>query len=279
MRPTSIPVAPDQPDQANYPVDALALFKTFTRDTYLSTFGVQAPAWDPARPPKFWFDSSVDATSFGSVSYTVFRASGARFEPLALAASEAASINLPGALSYAPYVIAPTSANRAGAPITPQWLSLQAEAIHLMTQFGGSGLMDVGAIGTNPVLYPASENRRMWTFTVAGTPLNAGMLLAAQNAAGVGAPGQWNLASPGNPVWISTPAPTGLDDTRPAVALPVRALLPNEKLVPSPFGLGSATVVRMDFGGTSGANQGDGFTAADRNVLAAIFGLVSKSGS
>ena len=112
-----------------------------------------------------------------------------------------------------------------------------------------------------------------------GGDVSGSIAIAAQNAAGVGAPGQWNLVSPGNPVWISTPAPTGLDDTRPAVAVPVRALLPNERLVPSPFGLGSATVVRSDFGETSSTNQGDGFTAADRNVLAAIFGLVSKSGS
>ena len=276
MTPTSIPVAPSQPAQANYAVEALALFKTFTRDSYLTALGVQAAAWDPSRSSKFWFDSSVDPTSSTPVSYNVFNASAASFVQLSLPASVAATVNLPGALSYAPYVIAPTTANRSGAPITPQWLSLQADAIQLMTQFGGSGLMDIGAIGTNPVLYPATESRRMWTFTVAGTPLNAGMLLAAQNFAGVGAPGHWSFASPGNPSWVSTPAPTVLDDTRAAVAVPVRALLANEKLVPSPFGLGSATVVRTDFGGASGAGQGDGFTAADRTVLEMIYSLVSK---
>lgn len=279
MNPTSVPVAPVQPNQANYPVSALSLFQDYTRDGYLVAFGVQAPAWSPARAAKYWFDSTVDSASSAPVSYSVFDAASATFQTLTLSASEAATVNLPGAVSYAPDVIAPTAANRSGAPVTPQWLSLQADAAQLMTQLGGSGLMDVGAIGTNPVVYPASEPRRMWTFTLNGTPLNVGMLLVSQNLEGIGAPGHWDLSKPGNPIWVSTPAPTGLDDTRAAIAMPVRSLLANEKLMPSPLGLGSATIVRTDFGSASSALQADGFTVADRALLQQILGVLTRSGA
>jgi hypothetical protein len=275
MRPTSVPVVPAQPNRSNYPVEALALFQTFSRDSYLSTFGVQAAAWNPARAPKYWFDSTVDASA-SSVSYVVFNPAAASFQTLTLTGAEAATVNLPGTLSYAPYVIAPTKANRAGAPITPQWLSLQADAMNLMAQLGGSGLMDVGAVGSNPVLYPSDEPRRMWTFVLNGTPINAGLLLAMQNAAGVGAPGHWDLSSPGNPSWVSTPPPTRADDPSTAVPLPLRALLPNERLVPSPLGLGSASVVRDDMGANGGVAGGDAFTAADRATLQKILDAVTK---
>ena len=62
MTPTSVPVVPAQPVQANYSAAQLGLFQTFTRDSYLATFGVQAPVWDPTRVDKYWFDSTVDPT-------------------------------------------------------------------------------------------------------------------------------------------------------------------------------------------------------------------------
>jgi hypothetical protein len=55
--PVSQPVIPPQPNQLYYGVSALALFQTFTRDTYLSAFGIQAPPYDPTRVIKTWFDS------------------------------------------------------------------------------------------------------------------------------------------------------------------------------------------------------------------------------
>ena len=273
----SVPVVPTQPDLANYAVDALALFQTFSRDSYLVTFDVQAPAWNPAWPAKYWFDSTVDAASAATVSYTVFDSASTSFEQLPLSAAEAASVNLPGAVSYPAYVIAPTAATRGGPPVNPSWLSLQADAAALMTQLGGSNLVDSGVTDTplDPVVYPATELRRMWEFMLAGTPLNAGLLLAAENASGLGAPGQWNLTSPGSPVWAPTVIPTGVDDTRPSVAMPLRSLLANEELVPSPLGLGGATIVRTDLA----AAQGQGYTAADRALLQQIYNLVVKLGS
>ena len=275
MNPTSVPAIPAQPDQASYGPDALALFRTYTRDTYLAAFGVQAPAWDVSRAPKFWFDSTVDVSAPSNVAvYKVVDSTSGTpaLRQLVIPAAEAAAVNLPGAVTYAPYVVAPTGTTRAGAGVNPQYLSLQADASQLMQELGGSGLSDDGASAQFPAIYPANEARRMWTFLMAGNPVNAGMLLAARNSGGVGAPGKWDLST-GFPQWIAAAAaPTGLDDPRAARPMPVRDLLANEQLQAEPLGLGGALVVRTDL---TQANT-TGFTPDDRKLLQQIFALVSK---
>jgi hypothetical protein len=275
MNPTSVPVIPAQPDQASYGPDALALFKTFTRDRYLAAFGVQAPAWDVSRPPKFWFDSTVDVSAPSNVAvYKVIDSSSGAptLRQFVIPAAEAASVNLPGAVTYAPYVVAPTQTARLGSGVNPQYLSLQADATALMTKLGGSGLADDGASGQYPAIYPSNELRRIWTFVFSGNPVNAGLLLAAWNAGGVGAPGQWDLSS-GFPQWIpAAAAPTGLDDRRAARPMPVRDLLANEGLRAEPLGLGGALVVRTDLA----QSNGTGFTPDDRKLLQQIYAVVSK---
>jgi len=265
-------VAPPQPDEASYSTNALALFQTYTRASYFAAFGVQAAPWNPALLSKFWFDSTVDVSSPSNLAvYTVADPALPTFDQLSIPAIEAANVNLPGMFVYPPYVIAPTDATKGGDQVNPEWLSLLADATALMTLFGGSDLVDAGDTLLDPLVYPADELRRMWQFTLGGVPLNAGTLLATQNAGGVGAPGQWNLSS-SNPVWVPAPAaPTGLDDTRPPRPMPLRALLPNEELVAVPLGLGGAMVVRTDL-----AAQEAGFTAADRVVLQQIYNLVSQ---
>ena len=66
--PVSQPVIPPQPNQQYYGVSALALFQTFTRETYLSAFGIQAPSYDPTRVIKTWFDSTVDTSNPSNVA-------------------------------------------------------------------------------------------------------------------------------------------------------------------------------------------------------------------
>src|SRR5260370_36767745 len=117
MNPTSVPVVPVQPDQTTYGPDALALFKTFTRDTYLAAFGVQAPTWDASRPPKFWFDSTVDASAPSNVAvYKAIDSSSGTpaLRQLVIPAAEAAAVNLPGRGPYPPYVGAPLGTTAAG---------------------------------------------------------------------------------------------------------------------------------------------------------------------
>lgn len=58
MNPTSVPVIPQQPDQAEYPATELQTLQTFTYESYLTAAGA-APPWDATRPEQYWFDSSA----------------------------------------------------------------------------------------------------------------------------------------------------------------------------------------------------------------------------
>src|SRR5271154_5931030 len=72
--PVSQPVIPAQPDLLAYGIQELALFVSYTRDSYLAAFGVQAPAWDPTRVKKTWFDTTVDASN--AINVAVYKIVG-----------------------------------------------------------------------------------------------------------------------------------------------------------------------------------------------------------
>jgi hypothetical protein len=268
--PFSRPIAPIQPNAEFYSIHELALFKTYTRESYRAAFGVEAPAYDPARPVKSWFDSTADMTHPDNVA--VYRIVGRdqnnqwTTRQLVLSAREAATPNLTGEIRYAPYVVAPTNTLRAGSTIHPVYLSLESEARGFMAQFDGSDLGDEGESGIFPITYPADEPRRLWYFMYRGRPVNAGALLNSRNRKGMGAPGHWDVSS-GEPMWIpDPPAATGADDTRPPRELPIRDLLPNEKLQAT---LLDVTVVRTDKQKESEQSSGR-FTAEDRLMLQQI---------
>nr|MDP9112733.1 hypothetical protein [Acidobacteriota bacterium] len=109
--PVSLPVAPPQPDEASYSPAALALFQEYTRESYRAAFGVDAPAWDPARQFKTWFDSSVFTPQPNTIAYQIFGQNPAGawgFQTLTLLLADAAAVNLPGAITYPQYVVQPT---------------------------------------------------------------------------------------------------------------------------------------------------------------------------
>lgn len=274
--PTSLPVIPPQPDLLAYGIQELGLFKTCTRGSYVSTFGVQAPAWDPTRVTKTWFDTSVDASDPANVAVYKIAAPDQNgvwaLRQMVLPAQEAATVNLPGAVTYAPYAIAPTQTSTGGALIDPVYLSLEADAQALMTTLGGSGLVAETGNAAFPILYPPDEPRRVWDFTVNGVSCNAGTLLAAEHANGIGAPGSWQTTATG-PAWVpAPPALTGVNDARPARPMPLRDLLPNETLQ---AGLMGVSVVRTDLQQQQNAQAGE-FTPDDRATLQQIYQIVSK---
>ena len=286
MKPISEPAAQPQPDLEVYGPDALALFQTFTRDSYRALFGVEASPWDPSRPTKTWFDSSVfdstvDTSASGHVaSYKMVDrdANGAwSILPLSMPAFEAANVNFPGAVVYHSYSVNPTNATRGGSPINPLYLSLEADARSLMPALAATSLIDEGATAIFPVVYPPEEQRRMWAILLsASRPVNVGALLQMRNAKGLGAPGHWDLSSAG-PVWVADPpAPTGFDDSRPARPVPVRDLLPNEQLHPGAMGFG-AEVVRIDLR-LEAAKRSGAFTPDDRKMLEDVHRIVTRLG-
>ena len=269
--PISQPAAPPQPSQAFYGVQELELFKTFTRETYRSAFGVEPPLYDPARVIKAWFDSTVDTSNPGNVVvYKIVaqdQSGNWGLRQMVMPALEAATVNLTGAPSYPPYVVAPTKATRGGSGINALYLSLSSEADEIKNEIGALSLLDEGNTAVFPVVYPSDEPRRAWDAVFKGQPLNVGLLLAAKNANGVGAPGHWDTSG-SDAVWVpDPPPPTGLDDTRPPRPIPVRDLLPNEQLQSGLMGVG---VIRTDL------QQASGFSAADRATLQQVFQIVSK---
>lgn len=277
--PVSQPVIPAQPDTLAYSTEDLALFVSYTRASYLSAFGVQAPAFDPTRLIKTWFDTTVNTSNAGNVAtYNIVGqdASGNwGIQQMVIPASEAATVNLTGAVTYPAYVIAPTQATSGGALINPLYLSLQTDAQALMTELGGTGLYDEGASGALPIVYPSNEPRRVWDFLVNGNVMNAGALIASMNANGVGYPGSWQTQT-GAPVWVpDAAAPTGADDTSAPRPMPVRGLLPNEELQ---TGLMGVVVVRTDLQQQQAEAEGQ-FTPDDRATLQQIYQIVSALSS
>jgi hypothetical protein len=272
----SVPVTPPEPNLLAYGIQELSLFTSYTRDSYLAAFGVQAPAWDPTRVRKSWFDSTVDTSSPTNVAVYNFAAPNAvnvyAIQQMVLPASDAATVNLPGAITYPTYVVASSDATRAGVGLNPNYLSLESDAQTLMTTLGGTQLIDEGLGTAFPTVYPLDEPRRLWAVLFNGLPLNAGLLLLMQNANGIGAPGRWDTST-GDPTWIPAPAPpTGLNDTRTPRPMPCRSLLPNEEFQ---NGLMGVSIVRTDLQNQQNQQAGE-FTPDDRATLQQIFNIISQ---
>ena len=192
---------------------------------------------------------------------------------MVIPASEASLVNLPGAVQYPPYLVAPTRATRTGSLLNPIYFSLEADARSLMREVGGKDLIDQGADAIFPTTYPLDEPRRLWVFQFNGYAANAGTVLYERHSRGVNAPGQWDLSGTG-PSWVPAPAgPTGLDDRRPPRDMPLRDLLPNERLQ---AGLMLETSVFRTDRSSIPQTDGDRFTAADRGVLQQILQIVSR---
>ena len=273
--PVCFPSARPQPAEVAYGVDALELFPSFTRNSFRQAFGVDAPAWNPAFPAKYWFDSSVSAAQ-GNYNYVAPDGDGGFvLQQQTLSAAEAKAVNIPGAIVYAKYEIAPTDSSRGpGTFVNPVLLSLESEARALKDELGAAGYLDEGATSMFPVIYPRSEERRMWAvlYNSGERQKNVGALLQLRHAAGVDSPGHWDMSS-GNPLWVAAPAAaTGLDDTRPSRPVPLRALFQNEVLRPlvSGFGVVSPQVVRLDLE-TETAKRNGAFLPEDRQMLQEIY--------
>src|SRR6202040_4299883 len=84
-------------------------------------------------------------------------------QQIAMPAQEAATVNLPGAVQYPPYVVAPTLGTRGGSILNPIYLSLESDAQALMTELGGANLQQED-LASFPASYPSDELRRPWFF-------------------------------------------------------------------------------------------------------------------
>lgn len=243
----SKPVVPEQPGVALYPPDKLELFPRLTRATYQEQYGTAPAAWDKSRRIKRWFDTSVLENFSGDpenevVAYDVFDAkSETGTRRMVLTVAEASTPNLPGKMVYPKYVVAPTPALIV-TPVTGETQGLNSnticayrEAVALAAELGlGPDAVRESALGGLFRVEWNGEERRAWVIAWRGENLQVSLLLKLKYANGVGAPGRWNLDAT-SPTWMSEAQETGEQDTRPEVPIPVRKLLPGEK-VASGFG-------------------------------------------
>jgi hypothetical protein len=282
--PTCTPQNPPQPDQPIYGFIALQTVPTFTRPSYLNAFGVQPLDFDATKPPKFWFDSTVDLSSPENIAvYQTVQLDGitASIVQLQMPATQAASVNIPGLITYPPYVIQPTTATLGGQPFNADVLSDLQDAINMAASFGlGSSTVFDGDPTFGPFLvdYPAAEPRRQWMILFKGAAVSVGILLSSMNAKGIGSPGAWDLTG-SQPVWVPVPPPpdgitSGVPLSATTVPIPVRPLLPNEEIVST---LGGAMIARTDMS-SAATNSGSGFGPADRATLLWIQQALQQAG-
>jgi hypothetical protein len=295
--PESLPVIPAQPNLPDYGFGFLALFESYTRASYLAAFGVQAPNWDATQAPKAWFDTSGTSPST-YLAPNLLAASGSSAvqpltvidavtgQPRALTLEEAAAVNIPGLISYPPYVIAPSDAIQpsTGAILNPTYLSTFAQAVQLAIAWGvpatfgvpGATIVDMDPGGDQAYVYPATEARRWYGVIFNGLPLTVGTELAQMNSQGVGYPGQWNLAAAVGPTFeFSAALPdgisTGVAPAGSAIPCPIRALLPTEYFEQV---LGGSEILNTNLiqppSATGGTVTVGDFTSADRATLASM---------
>jgi hypothetical protein len=266
------PTVKPQPNEKTYSVADIYTFKSYTRDSFESAFGVQPPAFNPAKPVKTWFDTTVNSAS---ASYVTLDLNSLKNITLTLSKEDAASVNLPGSYRYPSYIIRPSEclmqAKNAPLPpsqINPLYLSTRAEADKLAVEVGGTVVLatDLGnSLSDFAVACPANEPRAVWEVVFRGKPVSAGGLLANKNIAGVGAPGAWDLTGD-TPVWKPSSIPTSSSNY---MRVPVRLLFPNEKFSATPFGV---YVQRTDMDDPNGG----GFLLSDRATLNEILRIVRE---
>jgi hypothetical protein len=270
---TSIPTIPAPPDGQAYGLGNLKMVQGYTRQGYEAAFGVQAPDFNAALPPKSWFDSTAVAGTPSTYQTVVSGADGQppQYVSFTLPGEQAASVNLPGNRHYDVWVAPPTGATRAGylgsqVPINPVYLATSEQAQSLAKALGGtvSEYMD----GMFPLSYPANEARRYYVVVIGETQYPAGTLLRDMYQKGVGAPGHW-VNEVGNPHWVSEYVPSQqLTSNVPEVSYPMRQLNPDEHFIKTgPGGM----VIQVVHGVLPIEKQASGgFTDADRRVLMAI---------
>lgn len=264
------PLPPVQPDTQEYSFTDLNLFLDLSIDppvapipwpqligaaaqqaaniraAYKALTGVDAPDWNAALPAKYWEDpAQAGMPGPNVVDYSIANPGLGTFSTLQILCSSAAAVNIPGLRVRPPYVIAPTlalnmTAGNPGAPINALYLSSLADATALAAEWG---LPAAAVVDASPAEITWNlETRRFYDVVWNGVAQSAGVAIAQQNANGLNPDGTWSSAGSWSflgtgPSWDASPLPVdGISAgvaAGPAVAVPVRALLANEKIIMS----------------------------------------------
>lgn len=279
-----VPTPQPQPSTATYSVKVLDLLPSYTRETYESTFGKQAPAFDPNRAPKSWFDSTA-----GAAPKTYNNVNTAQATPVwttfTLSGPEAATVNLPGLPHFPKFVNPVTNSNvtfkcnlpncaATQAPIGQQ--STLAEAQAMLAEIGDPNLTitDVGVSKPGCVFcYSKNDPGSSVSIYYIGS-MNVADYWPNRNVNGVGYPGKWTKSFTGVYQFVPDVLTDGSNSTFQPIPVPERTLLANEKFKTVILGLIPVSVLsRTDVvdtdpqTGGNGNSSGGGFTDADRLLL------------
>jgi len=240
VAPISLPSKPAQPSGSTYAANLLWEFETFSRESYLARFGVQAPPFDPAKKVKTWFDSTSGLPSVVAYTVAVKPRDQSQIAQISMPWTEASTVNLPGAYKYDSWVDTPTDARLE--ITTPGGTSLvEFETLQLSDAADARAVAaELGGVVTRIDYTNASyrdkwfgETRRRWMVTVPATQQYpeyqdfAGELLRLR---GGNAPGYWTRRENGSFEWHTSPDPgIAALATQPAAwPVPIRALYPDE---------------------------------------------------
>ena len=257
------------PDAAQYPVQTLNLYPTWTRDTYLAAFGVQAPPFDASKPVKNWF--ATDATQF-----TCFDFDKKAFVPVTMDATTAASVNLTGAYNYSAYAppvnIATWMFFGTLQSVTSGFVR-PADAQAVAASLGGTAVERMSVNG-GPFVYQSSDSK-LYDVVIPNVQgsFPADLLMQMWTHAGVGHAGSWSDPTKSWPSFTPTPDYTQPQNNTPVgPSVPVRALNPVEQLQ---FSMMGVLVIRTDKQ-SQPSPAGGSFTDIDRQNLVECHTMLQK---
>lgn len=247
---------------------------------YQQDTGEQAPPFDSKKPGgiKTWRMDSA-ALMDKSVTYQTLgkNAQGnPAVVPVTIPADLAGQVNFPGAYVYPKYEdwksTKPATAirytqflGRFPNPIPRELLMLPEEAAQLAAEIGNGATAQ-----EEPGEHSYPDRNRVFNIVVNGIAYAAGFLLMSRAGEGLGSPGHWVVGSNAGPKWVSEHPATG-EAVTDMVPIPVRALLPNERLIVGLTGLVQVQV------GDAPVPAGGGLTADQAAMLKAIYDRVLQA--
>lgn len=256
--PEQLGEAKDRPvDALLYPLQVAHLFREWTRSALLRVYGyVPKPFNQGLGWQKRWWDTAAEELApLDEYRYEyIARVSGGlpEFREMVITNEMAAQANVPGKYPYPVYQIASTGAYMAGptgpaGQLSNALLSLHGQASEIraaLVEITGKEfeIFETRGVGVFQYIFPADEQRRVWSLRSDGRQFNVGRLLSRMYYNGVDAPGHWGWKSraglPDEPMWDSDIEEE--EDVAGIPVLPVPAqLLADETFVrPSPVSPG-----------------------------------------
>lgn len=252
---TSALTPQSQPAAPTYAMQELTLLQTYTRAQVEAANGPQPP-FDKSRPEQDWW---IDGVEPGLYSYTGILNPGTGAQSLApYSTPNAGAPNFKGIPAYPAWTplstvaVQPHAAPSAPSPVDPNTLSTAEQSAAMLTLLGGSSVVDTGAEqltlpGIGEIEFPityGTEGRRAYAVVLSnGKQFNVGLAqcqmwgtLAGFKGArslGIGAPGQFvpDTSNTSGLSWQPNALDDGSEIATPALPVPCRALLANEKII------------------------------------------------